>query len=76
MTEPSTDIVPAVSAATRNVMRANKRRDTGPEMKVRRWLHARGYRFRLDYAKLPDRPDIVLPRHRVAIFVHSQHHTT
>lgn len=56
-----------VSAAIRNVMRANKRRDTGPEMKVRRWLHARGYRFRLDYAKLPGRPDVVLLRHRIAI---------
>jgi DNA mismatch endonuclease (patch repair protein) len=70
VTEQSTDIAPAVSTATRNVMRANKRRDTGPEMKVRRWLHARGYRFRLDYAKLPGRPDVVLPRHKIAIFVH------
>lgn len=70
MTDASADIAPAVPTATRNVMRANKRRDTGREMKVRRWLHARGYRFRLDYAKLPGRPDIVLPRHRLAIFVH------
>ena len=61
---------PTVSAATRNVMRANKRRDTGPEMKVRRWLHARGFRFRVDYAKLKGRPDVALPKHRLAIFVH------
>ncbi|MET3889038.1 hypothetical protein ABIE41_000114 [Bosea sp. OAE506] len=39
MTDANIDIQPAVSDATRNVMRANKRRDTGPEMKVRRWLH-------------------------------------
>lgn len=67
MADESTDIAPTVTTATRNVMRANKRRDTGPEIKVRRWLHARGYRFRLDYAKLPGRPDVVLPRHRIAI---------
>jgi DNA mismatch endonuclease (patch repair protein) len=45
-------------------------RDTKPEILVRRALHARGYRFRLHRKDLPGRPDIVLPRHRVAIFVH------
>jgi DNA mismatch endonuclease (patch repair protein) len=43
--------------------------DTGPELRVRRLLHAMGYRFRLHPAKLPGRPDIVLPRFRTAIFV-------
>lgn len=64
---------PEMSAATRNVMRANQRPDTGREMKVRRWLHARGFRFRMDYAKLKGRPDVALPRHRLAIFVHGCH---
>lgn len=70
MTDTAISGTAVVSEATRNVMRANKRRDTGPEMKVRRWLHARGFRFRVDYAKLKGRPDIALPKHRLAIFVH------
>ena len=45
-------------------------KDTAPEMAVRRALHARGYRFRLHRKDLPGRPDIVLPRYRLAIFVH------
>jgi DNA mismatch endonuclease, patch repair protein len=44
--------------------------DTGPEMAVRRALHAAGYRFRLHHSDLPGKPDIVLPRHKVVIFVH------
>ena len=45
-------------------------KDTGPEMTVRRAVHARGYRFRLHRKDLPGTPDIVLPRHRMAVFVH------
>jgi DNA mismatch endonuclease (patch repair protein) len=45
-------------------------RDTTPELCVRRLLHAMGFRFRLHAAELPGRPDIVLPRHETAIFVH------
>lgn len=47
-----------------------KGRDTKPELVVRKTLHAMGYRFRLQRRDLPGRPDIVLPRHRKAIFVH------
>lgn len=47
-----------------------KARDTRPELVVRRWLHRAGYRFRLHRGDLPGRPDIVLPRHRTAVFVH------
>lgn len=47
-----------------------KGKDTAPEMLVRRTLHAMGYRFRLHCRSLPGRPDIVLPKHRVALFVH------
>jgi len=43
---------------------------TLPELIVRRMLHALGLRFRLHRADLPGTPDIVLPRHRLAIFVH------
>jgi DNA mismatch endonuclease (patch repair protein) len=45
-------------------------KDTKPEMALRRRLHAAGLRFRLHAAKLPGKPDIVLPSRRAAIFVH------
>jgi len=45
-------------------------RDTKPEIAVRSILHRLGYRFRLHRRDLPGRPDIVLPRHQTAIFVH------
>lgn len=45
-------------------------KDTTPEMTVRRAIWRLGYRYRLHPAELPGRPDIVLPRHRLTIFVH------
>ena len=54
-------------------MRANKRKDTKPELALRRALHARGYRYRKDYrldltgARV--RPDIAFTAKRVAVFV-------
>lgn len=54
----------------RRIMQSVKSKDTGPELVVRRLLHAMGYRFRLHRKELPGRPDIVLPKHRKAIFVH------
>jgi DNA mismatch endonuclease (patch repair protein) len=54
-------------------MRANRRTDTGPEVALRRALHARGLRFRKDFRlDLPQRrvrPDVVFTRARVAVFV-------
>lgn len=44
--------------------------NTKPEVILRRSLHARGLRYRLGGAGLPGRPDIVFPRHKVALFVH------
>ena len=54
----------------RRNMTSIRGRDTGPEMAVRRLLHAAGYRFRLHRRDLPGRPDIVLPGRRTVIFVH------
>ncbi len=54
-------------------MLANRRRDTGPELAVRRELFARGYRYRVDFAPLQDqrrrRADIVFTRVKLAIFL-------
>ena len=44
--------------------------DTGIELKVRKGLHALGFRYRLGGAGLPGRPDIVLPKYRAVVFVH------
>lgn len=45
-------------------------RDTKPEVAVRSCLHSLGFRFRLQRSDLPGTPDIVLPRYRLAVFVH------
>jgi DNA mismatch endonuclease (patch repair protein) len=45
-------------------------KNTTPELLVRSALHRMGLRFRLHAPKLPGHPDIVLPRWRVALFVH------
>lgn len=50
-------------------MAAIKGRDTRPEITVRRFLFAKGLRFRVNYTRLPGKPDIVLPKYRTAIFV-------
>jgi DNA mismatch endonuclease (patch repair protein) len=45
------------------------RSSTGPELVLRKALHARGVRFRLHRRDLPGTPDIVLPASRIAVFV-------
>ena len=60
-----------VEAAVRSrMMSAIRGKNTRPEWMVRRYLHARGYRFRLHRKDLPGSPDLVLPRFRLAILVH------
>jgi DNA mismatch endonuclease, patch repair protein len=45
-------------------------RNTGPELFLRKALHRLGFRFRLHARDLPGSPDIILPKFKVAIFVH------
>lgn len=45
-------------------------KDTGPEMVVRKMVHAAGYRYRLHRKDLPGKPDLVFPSRRAVIFVH------
>lgn len=59
-----------VDAVRSRIMRSVGRTKTKPEMVVRRWLHARGYRFRANVKALPGSPDIVFTARRRAIFVH------
>src|ERR1700723_4551715 len=51
-------------------MRRIRAKNTAPELRVRRAVHALGLRFRLHRADLPGTPDLVLPRLRKVIFVH------
>jgi DNA mismatch endonuclease, patch repair protein len=46
-----------------------KGKNTKPEMLVRKFLHANGYRYRLYDKKLPGKSDIVLPKYNTLIFV-------
>ncbi len=52
------------------LMAAVRPKDTTPEIRVRKVLHAMGVRFRLHRTDLPGSPDVVLPSRRVVIFVH------
>lgn len=62
----------ASSQRVANVMRGNRSRDTAPELSVRRLLHARGRRFRVNLrpvASLRRTADILFTRHRIAVFI-------
>lgn len=63
-------MVDIVDPATRSRMMSGIRgKDTKPELIVRSFLHRAGLRFRL-HAKLPGKPDLVLPKHQTVVFVH------
>ena len=46
-----------------------KNKNTKPEILVRQFLFANGFRYKLNDKKLPGKPDIVLPKYKTAIFV-------
>lgn len=43
--------------------------DTKPEALVRKYLFSQGFRYRKNDARLPGKPDIVLPKYKTVIFV-------
>ena len=47
-----------------------KGKDTKPEMVVRRFLHAEGFRYRLHVKDLPGKPDLVFPKYKTVVFIH------
>lgn len=75
----------AATAGVRASMRSNKGRDTGPELAVRRELHARGLRYFVHRRPVPTlrrSADVLFPRLKIAVcidgcFWHGcpQHHT-
>ena len=64
------DAPPASSDAVRKSMQGNKRRDTKPELIVRKMLRDMGYvGYRLDWKKAHGHPDIAFPGRKIAIYV-------
>jgi DNA mismatch endonuclease (patch repair protein) len=62
----------ATSPATRKAMQANRRRDTAPEMAIRRLVHASGLRYRVDARPLTaarHTADMIFTRAQVAVFI-------
>jgi len=51
-------------------MAAIRNSNTKPELRVRKELHRRGLRYSLKNRALPGKPDVVLSKYRVAVFVH------
>ena len=51
------------------MMGAVPSKNSGPELQVRRALHARGLRYRIHTTTLPVRPDLVLRKWRAVVFV-------
>lgn len=64
---------PASSENARRTMLANRRKDTAPELAIRKRLHAAGFRYRVDYPAEPGdrrrRADIVFTRARLVVFI-------
>ena len=52
------------------IMAAVRGKNTGPELLIRRFLWSNGVGYRIHDASLPGKPDIAVPRYKVAIFVH------
>jgi len=69
--EHSDKMIDTVSAERRSeIMSRIRGKDTQPEMRVRRMVHAMGYRYRLHRKDLPGRPDMTFPRLGKIIMVH------
>lgn len=51
-------------------MQQIKAKNTKPELLVRKFLHANGFRYSLHKKTLPGKPDIVLPKYKTVIFIH------
>lgn len=73
-TQPSggSDAPRPLDETTRQRFRRQPRQDTQPELELRRELHRRGLRYRVERKILPDtrrRADVVFPTERVAVFI-------
>ncbi len=58
-------------AVSKNISRIRSK-DTSIEVKLRKELWLKGYRYRKNYKKLPGSPDIALTKYKIAIFCDSE----
>lgn len=63
------DLTPA---QRRKSMQRIRSKDTSIEIRLRKALWAKGYRYRKNYKALPGKPDIAITKHKVAIFCDSE----
>ncbi|SAK51667.1 DNA mismatch endonuclease Vsr [Caballeronia pedi] len=64
-------MIDIVDPEKRSLMMSGIRsKHTKPERLVRSMLHAAGFRYRLHRQDIPGVPDLILPKHGAAIFVH------
>jgi len=57
-------------AQRKKTMKRVKSKDTSPELAVRRLLYGMGYRYRINFAALPGKPDVVFIGRRKVVLVH------
>lgn len=62
------EIVPRNPEITHKIMSAIKPKNTKPELLLRKALWRRGLRYRVNYMKLPGRPDIVFTKAKIVVF--------
>ncbi len=63
-------MVDIVDKKTRSLMMKGIRsKNTNPELIIRKMLHSHGFRFRLHPNHLPGKPDLILPKYHIAIFI-------
>ncbi len=59
-----------VDKKTRSRMMSGiKGKDTIPELQIRKFLHKHGFRFGLHKDTLPGKPDLVMPKYKLVIFI-------
>lgn len=51
------------------IMKGVHQKNTKPELLLRKKLWHSGIRYRINYPKLPGKPDIVILRYKIAIFI-------
>lgn len=69
VTTPGTTGITPLNDHVRDEMRKMPRRDTKPELALRKELYRRGIWYRVNLGGLPGRPDIALTRAKIAVFV-------
>ena len=63
------EVQPKVTTVRSRNMAAIRAKNTKPEIIVRKFLWAHGFRYRLNHPRLPGKPDVVLRKYKTCIFV-------